>query len=118
MYRFESIDLGSYRGDDYFLVGFVDPDPSHHEEYDPDEDADDYGATLVRSTSHPNEENVEIVRMDTAHGRPHMDRVYLPPDADLERKEWLDEGYTYERMMRYLLVNWKEFVDRYILYND
>ena len=27
MHRFEAIDLGVYRGDDYFLVGFVEPDP-------------------------------------------------------------------------------------------
>ncbi|WP_254545599.1 DUF7718 family protein [Halomarina pelagica] len=118
MYSFESIDLGTYRGDDYFLLGFVEPEPFEGEDYDPDEDAENYGVTLVREGTYPLEENVEIVRMDTAHGRPHMDLVYLPDDADEDRKVWLEDGYTYERMKRYLLVHWETFADRYIRYNE
>jgi hypothetical protein len=118
MHSFETIDLGSYRSDDYFLAGFVEPEPSEGEDYVPDEDAENYGVTLVRAASHPLEENVEIVRIDTAHGQPHMDRVYLPPDADEDGKVWLDDGYTYKRMKQYLLANWKIFADRYIQYNE
>ena len=118
MHSFEPIDLGTYRGDDYFLMGFVEPEPSEGEEYDPDEDAENYGVTLVRGRTHPLEENIEIVRMDTAHERPHMDLVYLPPDTDEERKVWLDDGYTYKRMKQYLLANWKTFADRYIRHNE
>lgn len=77
-----------------------------------------YGVTLVWEGAHPLEENIEIVRTDTAHGQPHMDLVYLPPDADEDRKVWLDDGYTYERMKQYLLANWTLFVDRYIRYNE
>lgn len=111
MHRFEAIDLGTYRGDDYFLVGFVEPDPEARAEFDPDRDARNYGVSLVRSGTSPLEENTQIVRMDTAHERPHLDLVYLPPDAE-SRKRWLDSGYTYRRMRKYLLVNWRTFVDR------
>lgn len=118
MHSFESIELGTYRGDNYFLTGFVDPEPSEGEDYDPNKDAENYGVTLARKGSDPLGENIEIVRMDTAHGQPHMDLLYLPTDTDEERKEWLDDGYTYTRMKQYLLVNWKIFADRYIQHNE
>jgi hypothetical protein len=56
--------------------------------------------------------------MDTAHGTPHLDRVYLPPDADENTKVWLEEGYEYHRMRAYLLANWEALVDRYILHDE
>lgn len=118
MYSFDNIDLGEYRGDDYLLVGFVEPEPTEGEDFDPDVDADDYGVTVVRTSSSPLEDNREMVRMDTSHDQPHMDKLYLPPDSDEDRKEWLDEGYKYGRMKRYLLNNWKRFVDLYIQYNE
>lgn len=116
MYRLETIDLGSYRGDDYFLVGFVEPEPD--DDYIPDEDAENYGVAVVRKGEGPLEDNQEIVRMDTAHGQPHMDHVYLPPDTAQERKTWLEDGYTYERMKQYLLSHWEEFANRYIRHNE
>jgi hypothetical protein len=118
MHSFEPIDLGPYRGDDYFLISFVEPEPSEGEDYDPDEDAENYGVTLVRRGTHPLEDNIEIVRMDTTHEQPHMDLAYLPPDTDEERKVWLDDGYTYKRMKQYLLANWKTFADQYIRLNE
>ena len=90
MHSYETIDLGTYRSDSYFLTGFVKPDPSDYAEFDPDEDAEEYGVTLVRSSTHPLEDNIQIVRMDTTHGRPHLDRVYLSPDADEDTKVWLE----------------------------
>lgn len=116
MHRFETIDLGTYRGDDYFLTGFVEPPPLEGEDYDPDEDADEYGVVLARSTAFGS--NVEVVRLDTAHGRPHLDLVYLPPEARANRKIWLDEGYTYVRMKQYLLANWRRFLDRYVNFHE
>lgn len=118
MYSFEPIDLDTYRGDDYFLMGLVEPEASEGEDYDPNEDADNYGVTLVRKGIHPLEENIEIIRMDTKHGQPHMDLVYLPPDVDEDRKVWLEDGYTYKRMKQYLLANWEMFADRYIKHNE
>lgn len=113
MHRYESIDLGTYRGDEYFLVTFVDPVPPDGVTYDPDENAEHYGVAVVRAGIGPLEENVQIVRMDTTHGRPHVDLLYLPPDATVDRKLWLDDGYAYRRMKRYLLANWRDFADRY-----
>lgn len=118
MYSLETIDLGTYRGDYYFLKGFVEPEPSGGEDYDPQEDAENYGVALVREASTPLEDKIQIVRMDTAHGQPHMDKVYLPPDTSKQEKVWLEDGYTYKRMKQYLLANWQEFADRYILQNE
>ena len=116
MHSFEPIDLGSYRGANYQLVGFVEPEPSEGEDYDPDVDADEYGVTVYRVGDSPIEENTEIVRMDTLHGQPHLDKEYIPPDADAKKKVWLDQGYSYARMKRYLLANWKRFVDEALEY--
>lgn len=118
MDRFETVDLGTYRGNDYFLVGFVEPPPTATESYEPRVDATEYGVAVVRSADHPLEENVQIVRMDTTHGRPHLDRLYLPEDSDAARKRWLDTEFGYDRMKGYLLANWTTFVDRYVRYRE
>lgn len=114
MYRFETIDLGTYRDCDYFLTEFVEPEPVAGEDYDPDRDAHEYGVTLARSNEYGS--NAEIVRMDTTHGRPHLDRLYLPLDIDEERKVWLDHGYSYTRMKQYLLANWRRFASLSLRY--
>jgi hypothetical protein len=116
MHRFEAIDLGEYRGDDYFLVGFVEPEPGGS--FNPDEDADNYGVQVSRSSSSPLEDNRQIVRMDTAHGYPHLDKLYLPPDSDEDRKDRLEEGYSYSRMKQFLLANWEAYADLYIELNE
>lgn len=114
MHSYEKIDLGDYRGDTYFLAGFVRPDPTQDGEYDPDEDAHEYGVTLVRSAETPTGGNMEIVRMDNAHGQPpHVDNVYLPPDADGNEKTQLGEDWTYSEMRRFLLSEWRQYVDLY-----
>lgn len=116
MHRFETIDLGTYRGDDYVLVGFVEPEPAAGEDYNPDRDADEYGVSLARSD--PSGSNVEIVRLDTAHGqRPHVDQLYLQPGRR-DRKTALGEDYTYERMKRHLLTHWRRFVDLSVRHDE
>lgn len=117
MYSYEKIDLGDYRGDAYFLAGFVRPDPTRYEEYEPDEDADEYGVSLVRSAKSPIEENTEIVRMDNAHGQtPHVDNVYLPPDSDEDEKTELGTDWTYSAMRAFLLAEWTTYADLYRYY--
>lgn len=116
MNRLETVDLGTYRGDEYFLTGFVEPAPVDGIDYDPDECADEYGVVLARPTSLGS--NDEVVRMDTAHGQPHLDLVYLPSSAHEQRKVRLDEGYTYERMKQYLLANWRRFAALSLRYAD
>lgn len=118
MYRFESIDLGSYRGDNYFLVGYVEPDPDGSDGYDPAEDAENYGWSLVQKAESPVDENDEIVGMDTRHGQPHLDKEFLPPNVNEDKKVWLDDDYTYRRMRDYLLQNWKDYADLHIHYNE
>jgi hypothetical protein len=118
MYRISTIDLGSYRGDNYFLVGYVEPEPDDSDDFEPEEDAENFGWSLVQKRESPVDENVEIVGMDTCHGQPHLDKEYLPPDVEAEKKVWLDDGYTFRRMKDYLLENWQKFVDAHIYYNE
>jgi hypothetical protein len=118
MERFSSIDLENYRGDNYFLVGYVEPDPDDYENYDPEEDAENYGWSLVQKAESPLDKNDEIVRMDTRHSQPHLDKEYLPPNSDEEKKVWLDDDYSYRRMRNYLLQNWQNFADLHIHYNE
>ena len=118
MDRFSTTDLGNYRGDNYFLVGYVEPGADDGDDYDPAEDADNYGYSLVQKAESPVDENVEIVRMDTCHDQPHLDKEFLPPDVEAEKKVWLDDGYTFRRMKGYLLENWQKFVDAHIYYNE
>lgn len=119
MHSYEKIDLGDYRGDAYFLAGFVVPDPMQDGEYDPDEDADEYGVTLVRSAETPTDGNTEIVRLDNAHGQPpHVDNVYLLPDADRNEKTQLGEDWTYSEMRRFLLSEWRKYADLYRYYQE
>lgn len=116
MHRFETIDLGEYRGANYFLTGFVEPEPM--EEFDPLTDAERYGVSVAKSGERPFESNVEIVRMDNAHGQPHLDKEYLPSNVNKPRKLWFEEGYSYRRMKRYLLANWQTFADLSIQYKE
>ncbi len=118
MERFDNIDLEGYRGDDYFLVGFVEPAPEDGEDYNPESDAKNYGWVVVQKAESPLDENTQVVRMDTRHGDPHLDKEYLPPDADEDKKEYLEDGYGYYRMRDYLLQNWQDYADLHIYYNE
>lgn len=89
-----------------------------YDDYSPAEDAENYGWSLVQKAESPLDENDEIVRMDTRHDQPHLDKEYLPPDSNEEKKMWLDDGYSYRRMRTYLLQNWQDFADLHIYYNE
>ena len=56
--------------------------------------------------------------MDTRHDQPHLDREYLPPDSEEDKKVWLEDGYSFQRMRDYLLRNWQDFADLHIYYNE
>lgn len=117
MHRLETVDLGTYRGDAFFLVGFVEPEPVDGVHFDPDRDAEAFGVSSARST--PLRSNLEIVRLDTAHGRgPHLDRLYLPHAGPEDRRVWLEKDVTYDQMRRFVLANWRRFVDLYVRYNE
>lgn len=110
MYKYETVDLGDYRGETYIVTGFVEPKPQPTEDYSPIADAENYGVSLARSTA-THRANVEIVVLDTAHGQAHMDLRYLPTDVSAGRKRTLPD-WTYTDMKRYLLSNWRGYVDR------
>lgn len=118
MFEFETIDLGDYRGHSILLVGFVEPEATEGGTYDPAEDAENYGVALVDVATTPLDDNVQILTMDTRHGRPHLDKEYLPADAAAEKKVLLDEDYSYRRMKQFVLENWKHYVDRYVTVSD
>ena len=118
MERFDSIDLGNYRGGNYFLVGYVEPDPDDYDDYDPAEDAENYGWSLIQKAESSLDENDETVGMDTRHDQPHLDREYLPPDGEEDKKVWPEDGYSFQRMRDYLLQNWQDFAGLHIYYNE
>lgn len=118
MNRYTTIDLGEYRGDNYFLTSFVEPDLDDYDDYTPAENAENYGWVVVQKAESPIDDNNEVVWMDTCHGEPHLDKVYLPPDSDKEDKIWLGSEYSFLRMRDYLLANWEQFVDLYITNNE
>lgn len=117
MHSYEKIDLGTYRGETYFLTGFTRPEPSRYDEFDPDEDADEYGVSLVRSGETPINDNTEIVRLDNAHGQtPHIDNVYLPSDSNEDEKTELGEDWDYSKMRTFLLSEWQTYVELFEYY--
>lgn len=119
MHSYEKIDLGNYRGETYFLAGFTRPEPSRYDEFNPDEDADEYGVSLVRSGEAPIKDNTEIVRLDNAHGQiPHVDNVHFPPDSDEDEKTELGEDWDYSRMRGFLLSEWQSYVDLVEYYHE
>lgn len=119
LHSYEKIDLGNYRGDTYFLAGFVRPDPLESETYNPDEDAGGCGVALVRSAEIPADDNTEIVRIDNAHGqKPHIDNIFLPPRSDEDVKTELGENWTYSQMRAFLLSEWQTYADLYSYYNE
>lgn len=73
------LELGEYRHEVYFLVGRARPSLNEPEEF----------AVTVYYNDEQAEENVEIVRIDTAHGYTHIDRLYRRD----EPKEPIDVGF-------------------------
>ncbi|MEZ3145639.1 hypothetical protein [Halobaculum sp. MBLA0143] len=118
MNRYTTIDLGEYRGDNYFLTSFVEPDPDDYDDYTPAENAENYGWVVVQKAESPIDDNNQVVRMDTRHEGPHLDKEYLSSDSDEDDKIRLDDGYSFLRMRDYLLANWEQFVDLYITNNE
>ncbi len=64
----------------------------------------------------PNESNTEIVRIDTDHGTPRVDKLWLRPDHP-ERKQWLGD-YTIHDARDHLQRNWREYVRRYVVHRE
>lgn len=110
MHRLRTLGLGPHRGREFFATVFVEPDPREFDSFDPSTDAEEWGISIHFQPDDRHASQVEVARIDTAHGEPHFDRLYEPE----QRKDWLGQDYTYEAARRELLSNWREYADRFL----
>lgn len=92
----DDIPLGSYEGDRYFLNIAEEPN-----------DPNSWCVSVVREAV--SESNTNVVRIDTDHGTPHMDKLWLRPG---ERKDWFP-NLTQDEAVDELADNWKVYAYRY-----
>ncbi len=110
MHKLRTIGLPPHRGREFFLTVFVEPDPDTVDSFSVSDDADEWGLSVHFQPEAPSESHVEVARIDTTHGEPHFDRLYLPQQP----KAWLGEDYLYEEARRDLLSNWRWYADQYV----
>lgn len=113
MYRFATDELGEHRGRRYFLTVAVEPDPRERDDFEPYRDAEDWCVTIHYPAARPNESDTEVVRIDTRHGRPHIDKLFLPERS----KEWLPARYDLAAAERRLASRWLYYAERYDRYH-
>jgi hypothetical protein len=89
--------LGTYRGHEYLLRVRVEPSFDAPEEF----------AGVVYHRDPDAGENVEIARIDTAHGFTHFDRLYRR-DQPKERVDW----GLWEAVRR-LRENWRTYAESF-----
>ena len=90
-------ELGTYNGHSYFLCGKADPgfnDPS-------------YFAAIIYFRDSSATENVEIARIDNAHGRAHLHKL----DRSTEEQEYKDVDQW--DAMKFLEDNWRTYAEMY-----
>lgn len=109
MHRFTTDELGELGGRRYFLTVAVEPDPGEIDGFDPYREAEEWCATVHYPGTLPNESDTEIARIDTSHGRPHFDELFLPDRP----KKWLPEGYDLRSAERLFVRRWRYFAERY-----
>lgn len=109
VHRLTTDELGTYSGRRCFLTVAVEPDPSSVGSFDPYEDAEEWCVTVHYPGTVPNESDSEIVRIDTSHGRPHVDKLFLEDP----RKEWLPEEYDLATAERRLARRWREYAKQH-----
>lgn len=121
MYLYERLELTSgetYRGARYLLSGFVEPEPGDERNFDPDQDAIEWGVSLARRDVWRDADgrvvhtdNVELCCLDTCHGGPHIDYRYVPATAERDLTVTLRGSWPYSKMRAFLLSNWRGLVD-------
>lgn len=89
--------LGKWQERPYFLVLRASPDIAHPHSF----------AAVVYYNDSLAEERVEIVRIDTAHGFTHFDRLYRRdrPKDPIEFDAW--------EAVEHLDSNWRRYAERY-----
>lgn len=113
MHKLRTLNLPSYRGRDFFVTVFVEPDPDTFDSFTVPTDADQWGISIHFQPENPYESHIEVARIDTEHSEPHFDRLFEPD----QRKEWLGQSYTYEDARQDLLSNWREYADQFLQYH-
>lgn len=109
MYRLTTDELGTYDERPYFLTVAVEPDPTGYDSFDSYEDAEEWCVTVHYSASLPHENNTEIARIDTRHGRPHFDRLF---ETD-QPKTWLPTDFTLQDAEKLLASRWRTYAEKY-----
>lgn len=110
MEKLRTLNLPPYRGWDFFLTVFVEPDPRDADSFRVSTDAEQWGLSLHFLPAEPSRRHVEVARIDTAHGEPHFHRLF----ESTQPTEWLGDSDTYQTARRVILANWREYADRYI----
>ncbi len=87
----------SYQGRRYFIRG---------EPKSPGQDPDDF-AVMIYYKDASTEEEVQIARVDTAHGYTHFDKLYRRDQP----KEAVDWGYW--EAISELMENWRVYAESY-----
>lgn len=94
----DDIPLDWYEGDRYFLNIAEEPN-----------DPNSWCVSVVRVADEDSKPNTNVVRIDTDHGTPHMDKLWLRPG---NRKEWFS-NLTEDNAVDHLVDNWREYAYRY-----
>ena len=89
--------LGKY-GDRVYLMS-IKPEPSKIQDT---EDVEDFSISVYYKTE---SDNVEVVRIDDAHGDVHMDRLYSERD-DIKKNL---SGMDFWEAMDHLMQSWKKY---------
>ena len=110
MHKLRTLSLPAYRGREFFLTVFVDPDPTTVASFSVPADADQWGLSVHFQPDDHFESHVEVARIDTSHGEPHFDHLYESSD----RKEWLGQDYSFGDARLRLLSNWQAYADTYL----
>lgn len=110
MHKLRTLDLGPYRGREFFATIFVEPNPAESDSVTVPDDVEEWGISIHFQPDEPYENHVEVARIDTAHGEPHFDKLY----KQVQPKEWLGANYTYDDARRDLFSNWKHYASQYL----
>lgn len=92
-----NFELGTYDGCQYFLAGRAEPNERHAEEF----------SLSVYYSDPKTGSNVEVARVDTAHGYTHFDQLYRR-DGNKKPVDW-----SYWEAIEVLLENWRTYARRY-----
>lgn len=90
-------ELGTYEGRRYFLGGRAEPTAQRPEQF----------SVSVYYRDPETKSNVEIARVDTAHGYTHFDQLYRR-DENKEPVDW-----SYWEAIERLLENWRVYAENY-----